>query len=127
MSKFVTQAVEQAVTVLVISAPGAVVDLLAAHLQEKDIELVLIDSSAVEESFLESFSQQNFYKICWIADDTIKGTEQADSIFRFLYPREEPLIVVTSSLRQNKQHKKWEEKRSGDEQLVQHLQSFLLM
>lgn len=125
MSKFVTQAVEQAVTVLVFSKPGAVVDFLAAYLQEKNIEVVLIDSSTVEESFLNGFSQQSFYKICWILDDTIKGTEQADVIFRFLFPREEPLIVVTSSLSQNKRHKKWEEKRSGDEQLVQHLQSFL--
>jgi hypothetical protein len=125
MSKFVTQSVDQVVTVLVISKPGAVVDLLAANLQEKNIEIVLIDSSTVEESFLESFAQQTFYKICWIVDDTIKGTEQADSTFRFLFPREEPLIVVTSSLSQNKHHKKWEEKRSGDEELVQHLQSFL--
>ncbi len=124
MSIFVTQAVDSLVTVLVFARPSPITEALQAALKKKQLDVLFVDPFVVSEKGLQKY-QQPYYKICWIFDDTIKGTSQADLIFRFLFSREEPLIILTAIVSKNSSNPEWEKKREGDERLLQHFKEFL--
>lgn len=125
MSKFVTQTVDAVVAVLVFVKPSAVCVALEKQLQEKHLEVIIVDPSVVTQERLAEYAKKDFYKICWVLDDTLKGTAQADIIFQFLFSRLESLVLVTSALSYQAEPKEWVERREADEALLQHFRHYL--
>jgi len=124
MSIFVTQAVEQSVRVLVFARPSLFTDDFVQLLHHKHVDIELINPTTITEKELGSLGQERFYKICWLLDDIVKGTADADKVFQFLFGREEPVIIISSSLSQSAVLP-WSEKKNGDDQLFRHLKKYL--
>ncbi|MBW7944441.1 DUF4012 domain-containing protein [Patescibacteria group bacterium] len=125
MSMFVTQSLESSVTVLVFARPSPVVEALKAALQEKHLEVLVVDPLKFTDKQASEFNHKSFYKICWLFDDTLKGTVLADLVFQFLFGREEPIIILTATLGREDPSSSWKEKKKGDEALVDHLRKNL--
>jgi len=125
MSIFVTQSIESSVAVLVFARPGPLVDALRALLQEKHLDVFVVDPLFLTPEEAVLIEQQYFYKTCWVFDDSIRGTPQADFVFQFVYQRQEPVVIVMSSLGREEVGFAWEEKKKGDTSLLQHFKKHL--
>lgn len=125
MSIFVTQSLDQAVAVLVVARPGPVTDALESQLQDKGLAVVVVDPLALTPAVMTVLAEQLFYKICWLLDDTLKGSDAAEETYQFLVGRSEPLMVIVSSLGEEDIHPDWVRQRVSDQALVQHLQKYL--
>jgi len=120
MSIFVTQSIESSVVVLVFARPSRAVELLRASLEEKHLDVLVVDPLLFSSKEAKLLERQFFYKTCWIFDDTIKGTSQADLIFQFVCQREEPVTILMSSLGSEDLNDSWMSKKSGDRAILQH-------
>lgn len=125
MSIFVTQSIESSVAVLVFARPSPAVELLRASLQEKHLDVLVVDPLFFSQGEADLLESQFFYKTCWIFDDSIKGTPQADLVFQFVYQRQEPVIILTSTLGTEDVNRSWQEKKAGDTALLHHFKKNL--
>ncbi len=85
----------------------------------------MVDPLKFTDRQASEFNHQSFYKICWLFDDTLKGTVSADLIFQFLFGREEPIITLTATLGREDPSSSWKEKKQGDQVLIDHLKKNL--
>lgn len=125
MSIFVTQSVESSVAVLVFARPGPIVEALRSALQAKHLDVVVADPLLFSEKEAAVLGGQYFYKTCWIFDDSLKGTSQADLVFQFLFSRKEPVVILTATLSEDDFGPEWVSKREGDNELISHLKKNL--